>query len=78
MVRAVVSGGQIFSDVVKPLADNLRKSVPFPWSPQCQVAFDSLKNLCSAPILATLDFSKPFKLEVVASDTWCRCCTVTR
>ncbi len=59
-----------FSDVVKPLTDNLRKAVPFVWSPQCQVAFDSLKNLlCSAPILATPDFSKPFKLEVDASGT---------
>ncbi len=58
-----------FSDVVKPLTDNLRKAVPFAWSPQCQVAFDSLKNLCSAPILATPDFSRPFKLEVDASGT---------
>ncbi len=53
---------------MKPLTDNLRKAVPFAWS-QCQVAFDSLKNLCSAPILATPDFSKPFKLEVDASST---------
>ncbi len=34
-----------FSDVVKPLTDDLRKAVPFVWSALCQVAFDSLKNL---------------------------------
>ncbi len=59
-----------FSDVVKPLTDNLRKAVSFNWNTKCQFAFESLKNLlCNAPVLAAPDFSRPFKLEVDASGT---------
>ncbi len=59
-----------FSDVVKPLTDSLRKDVSFVWSSNCQIAFDSLKTLlCSSPVLAAPDFTKPFKLEVDASGT---------
>ena len=38
------------------------------WTPECQEAFDKLKQLCTqAPILAYPDFHKPFKLYVDAS-----------
>ena len=38
------------------------------WDPECQEAFDKLKELCtSTPILAYADFGKPFKLHNDAS-----------
>ncbi len=59
-----------FSDVVKPLTDNLRKAFAFNWNTKCQFAFESLKKLlCNTPVLVAPDFSKPFKLEVDASGT---------
>lgn len=59
-----------FSDVVKPLTDNLRKDVPFSWNSKCEFAFECLKNLlCNAPVLVAPDFTRPFKLEVDASGT---------
>ena len=40
------------------------------WSPECQEAFDSLKSrFISAPILAFADFSKPFIIDVDASQS---------
>lgn len=57
-----------FSVVVKPLTDILRKDANFKWNDNCQCAFVSLKCLlCSSPVLAALDFSRTFKLEVDAS-----------
>ena len=45
-----------------------KKEVPFLWTPDCQAAFENLKDLLtSAPILAYPDFSKPFVLETDAS-----------
>ena len=38
------------------------------WDPECQEAFDKLKELCTTtPILAYADFGKPFKLHTDAS-----------
>lgn len=38
------------------------------WSIECTNAFDSVKVLlCTSPVLAVPDFSRPFKLEVDAS-----------
>ena len=38
------------------------------WDPECQEAFDKLKELCATtPILAYADFGKPFKLHTNAS-----------
>ena len=38
------------------------------WDPECQEAFDMLKELCTTtPILAYADFEKPFKLYTDAS-----------
>ena len=40
----------------------------FVWSPDCDVAFNELRNrLCSPPILAYPDFEKPFHLYTDAS-----------
>lgn len=48
--------------------DNIQKELYFVWNFNCQIAFDYLKNLlCSSPVLAAPDFTKPFKLEVDAS-----------
>ena len=39
------------------------------WTPECQLAFDQLKDLCtSTPILAYVDYKKPFQLQTDASD----------
>lgn len=57
-----------FSIVAAPLTDLISPSVPFLWSKECQVAFESCKALlCSAPVLKAPDFSIPFSIEVDAS-----------
>ena len=39
------------------------------WIPECQLAFDQLKDFCaSTPILAYADYKKPFQLQTDASD----------
>ncbi len=57
-----------FADIVAPLTTLSSPSQPFVWSSCCQEAFESAKALlCSAPVLASPDFLRPFKLEVDAS-----------
>ena len=57
-----------FSTVAHPLTSLLSPANAFIWSPRCQHAFESIKTLlCSAPVLAAPDFSRPFSLEVDAS-----------
>ena len=49
----------------RPLTNLTRKSVPFVWTPECNAAFEGLKqDLTTAPVLASPDNQKPF--EVVA------------
>ena len=39
------------------------------WNPECQQAFDQLKDLCTkTPILAYADYKKPFQLQMDTSD----------
>ena len=60
-----------FATIAAPLTDLTRRSSPtrIPWSPDCQHAFEQLKNsLRSSPILRSPDFSKPFLLQTEASD----------
>ena len=39
------------------------------WKEECQIAFDKLKDLCtSTPILAYVNYCKPFQLQTDASD----------
>ena len=57
-----------FSEVVAPLTGLVSPLKTFIWSPACQAAFESAKALlCSAPVLAAPNFTRPFKLEVDAS-----------
>lgn len=57
-----------FSTVVHPLTNLLSLKVDFVWTPECQDAFESIKSLVHAPVLAAPDLTCPFKLEVDASD----------
>ena len=46
-----------------------RKKALVKWNPECQQAFDQLKDLCTrTPILACADYKKPFQLQTDASD----------
>ena len=57
-----------YSRLAKPLYHLTQKGVPYRWTPECQQAFDTLKDkLTSAPILVYLDFEVPFVLEMDAS-----------
>ena len=58
-----------FSSVAAPLTNLLRKDQLYVWGDDCQEAFTKVKSLLlSAPVLATPDYHKPFKLQVDASD----------
>jgi hypothetical protein len=57
-----------FGSICRLLFDALKKG-DFQWSSAQLVAFNKIKQaLCSTPLLALPDFTKPFILEVVASD----------
>jgi hypothetical protein len=59
-----------FSKIVKPMTKLLEKDAMFKWSPQCEEAFLTLKNLLTtAPVLAQPDIDKPFDIYCDASDT---------
>ena len=59
-----------FTTVAGPLHVLKKKNVPFLWTPQCQIAFENIKELLiSAPVLAFPCFDKPFILETDASGT---------
>ncbi|CAC5382706.1 Transposon Ty3-G Gag-Pol polyprotein [Mytilus coruscus] len=59
-----------YSHITTPLNHLMGNDVPFEWSEKCQMAFDQLKKaLCSAPILAYPNMSKPFILTTDASGT---------
>ena len=64
-----------YAKVAQPLntlisGDNAnQKKALVDWTPECQLAFDKLKDLCtSTPILAYADYKKPFQLQTDASD----------
>lgn len=47
----------------------LKKGVQFQWSPQCQDAFQLLKDaLINAPIFRIPDFSKTFTIKADTTD----------
>ena len=59
-----------FSYIAQPLTDLTRQDVAFIWSEKCQTAFEKLKEaLCSPPVLAYPDLTKPFILTTDASGT---------
>ena len=46
----------------------LQKNIPFKWTPDCEAAFQELKNrLTSAPILIQADTTKPFCIKADSS-----------
>lgn len=58
-----------FSKLSKPLTSLLKKDIPFIWSNEQQLSFESLKDkLISAPVLTYPDFTKPFTLTCDASN----------
>ena len=60
---------QGFSTLVQPLIALTRKGVPFRWSSDAQLSFDTLKQaFLTAPVLAHPDPSRPFQVETDASD----------
>ena len=57
-----------FSLIARPLTKLLQKDSMREWTPECQVAFDKLKEaLTTAPVLVYPDFNKPFYIECDAS-----------
>ena len=64
-----------YASVTRPLnllvsGDNANcKKALIEWTEECQIAFDKLKELCtSTPILAYVNYKKPFQLQTDASD----------
>ena len=57
-----------FSAIARPLHNLTRKDTVFNWTPECQLAFDTLKSkLASEPVLKHPLHDKPFILETDAS-----------
>ena len=54
---------QSFAQTAQPLHALTKKGVSFRWTESCQNAFDVLKRLCEAPILAYPAFDREFTLE---------------
>ena len=66
---------QDYAKVAQPLnalilGENVnRKKSLVKWNPECQQAFDQLKDLCTkTPILAYANYKKPFQLQTDTSD----------
>ena len=63
--------GQFIPKSATLAAPLTRKSAPIQmqWTEECDHAFNKLKQqLCSAPVLSSLDFSRPFVLQTDASE----------
>ena len=59
-----------FATIAKPLHRLTEKTAQFEWTAECHEAVQTLRQrLCSAPILAFPNFSKPFILDTDASNT---------
>lgn len=59
---------QGYSKIVSPLTHMTRKGVKYDWSPQCQEAFDTIKDaLTSAPTLVIADPNEPYEVVADAS-----------
>ena len=64
-----------YAKIARPLNNMIsgenadKKKTLVEWTPECQDAFEKLKNLCTeAPVLAYPNFTKPFKLHIDACD----------
>ena len=59
-----------YGSISRPLTQLLRTNIPFIWTSETQLAFETLKQaLITAPVLALPDFTCPFVVETDASDT---------
>lgn len=59
---------QNYSDIASPITDLLSTKTRFNWTPEAQVAFETLKSrLTTAPVLTHPDFSLPFYIQCDAS-----------
>ena len=59
-----------FASIARPLHRLTEKTATFEWTVECQEAFAELRHrLCTAPVLAFPDFTKPFILDTDASNT---------
>ncbi|KAA0025807.1 reverse transcriptase [Cucumis melo var. makuwa] len=60
---------QGLSKRANPLTELLKKDVHWNWDPECQAAFDGLKQaMMERPLLGITDVTKPFEVEIDASD----------
>lgn len=60
---------QVFSKIAASLTELTRTKIKFRWNESCEVAFTTLKQLlCTAPVLSTPDYTKPFVVSCDASD----------
>ena len=58
-----------FSEHARPLFDLTQNDSKWHWEAAKQSAFDKLKrNVMSAPVLISLDMTKPFRIEADSSD----------
>ena len=58
-----------FAGIAAPLTNLTKKNQRFKWTPECQRAFQELKEkLISAPVLAYPDNQKPYTIHTDASD----------
>ncbi|TYK01597.1 reverse transcriptase [Cucumis melo var. makuwa] len=58
-----------FSKRASPLTELLKKDVHWNWDPECQAAFDGLKQaMMEGPLLGIADVTKPFEVETDASN----------
>lgn len=56
------------SNIIEPLTELTKKNIKFNWTPECEQAFQSIKNcLVSAPILSCPNFKYEFLLQCDAS-----------
>ncbi|WVZ84654.1 LOW QUALITY PROTEIN: hypothetical protein U9M48_031661 [Paspalum notatum var. saurae] len=63
-----------FSKTAKPMTSLTKKNAKYVWSPNCEEAFQTLKNLLtSAPVLAQPDVTKPFDVYCDASGNGLGC-----
>lgn len=59
---------QDYAKIARPLHDLTKKGVPFLWGDAQDIAFRTLKQrFASRPVLATVDYDKPFTLQTDAS-----------
>ncbi|KAG8371593.1 hypothetical protein BUALT_Bualt13G0104100 [Buddleja alternifolia] len=60
---------KVYSKIVNPLTDLLKKDQKWEWTVKCQRAFDLLKQAVSSePMLKLPEFDKPFEVQTDASD----------